>query len=378
MSISLCMIAKNEEANIQKVIEHHKQFVSEIIVVDTGSTDNTKNVCKDLNCKVYDFEWCDDFSKARNESLKHATGDWILILDCDEFISTQDLVKINVMADINTRNVCYLFTQRHYTDNPKQLEFFPVSGKYPEFEKDSLGYYESSVVRFFPRNEDLFFTHCIHELIETQANLTNKYRLVHVPILIHHYGAKKMKSKVDFYIKLGEKKIKEEPENARAFYELGLQYNAIGATERASQMFDESYFISNTSEVASDSGFAKFNAKNYSGALQEFKESLKLNRLNYSAFVGISLVWEQLGNLNKSIFAIEQAVALAPTNVNNLRIYAKLLEKNNKPLESVHIYKRMKKLVPSLDEPRIEALRIIKQYKLYPGEWDYDETENVE
>jgi glycosyltransferase involved in cell wall biosynthesis len=83
--ISACMIAKNEENNIQRCIESYYNIVNEIIVVDTGSTDKTVEIAKKFGAKVIHFEWQDDFSAAKNRALEEATGDWILFLDADEF-----------------------------------------------------------------------------------------------------------------------------------------------------------------------------------------------------------------------------------------------------------------------------------------------------
>jgi glycosyltransferase involved in cell wall biosynthesis len=84
--ISVCLITKNEEANIENCLKSVKDIAYEIIVVDTGSTDKTKKIASKY-AKVYDFKWQDDYSKARNESIKHATGDWILVIDADEELS---------------------------------------------------------------------------------------------------------------------------------------------------------------------------------------------------------------------------------------------------------------------------------------------------
>ena len=87
LKLSLCMIVKNEQEDLPKCLEAVKKFVDEIIIMDTGSTDKTKEVAKKFTKNVFDFKWKNDFAAARNESLKHATGDWILCLDADEVIS---------------------------------------------------------------------------------------------------------------------------------------------------------------------------------------------------------------------------------------------------------------------------------------------------
>jgi glycosyltransferase involved in cell wall biosynthesis len=90
VSLSLCMIVKNEELNIGRSLESVQPLVDEMIVVDTGSTDRTKDIAKELGAKVYDFAWTDSFADARNFALSKATSDWILILDADEVISASD------------------------------------------------------------------------------------------------------------------------------------------------------------------------------------------------------------------------------------------------------------------------------------------------
>ena len=88
------MIVKNEEKNIIRALQGVKPLVDEMIVVDTGSTDRTKKIAKVFGAKVYDFQWTDSFSDARNFSLSKATGDWILVLDADEVISERDYGKL--------------------------------------------------------------------------------------------------------------------------------------------------------------------------------------------------------------------------------------------------------------------------------------------
>ena len=80
------MITKNEEKYLEQCLNSIKDIVNEIIIIDTGSIDKTKDIVKKFNAKIFDFKWSDDFSEARNESLKHATKDWILVLDAVEII----------------------------------------------------------------------------------------------------------------------------------------------------------------------------------------------------------------------------------------------------------------------------------------------------
>src|SRR6476646_6610535 len=88
--VSLCVIAKNEEANLPACLASAADLVDEIIVVDTGSTDRTREVAASWGAKVFEFPWVDNFAAARNECLRHATGDWIFWLDADDTIDEQN------------------------------------------------------------------------------------------------------------------------------------------------------------------------------------------------------------------------------------------------------------------------------------------------
>lgn len=94
--LSLCMIVKNEENFLSDCLDSISEYVDEIIIVDTGSTDNTVNIANKFTDNIYHFNWVEDFSLARNECLKYAKGKWILYLDADERI---DIKNANLMLE---------------------------------------------------------------------------------------------------------------------------------------------------------------------------------------------------------------------------------------------------------------------------------------
>lgn len=85
MKITACYIVKNVAAELRRSIESLREYVDEIIVVDTGSSDGTEAVAEKFGAEIFNEEWADDFSKPRNIALENATGDWIIFLDGDEF-----------------------------------------------------------------------------------------------------------------------------------------------------------------------------------------------------------------------------------------------------------------------------------------------------
>lgn len=93
MTLSLCMIVKNEETVLARCLRSVAGLVDEIIIVDTGSTDQTVKIASEFTDRVYAFEWVDDFAAARNFSFSKATGDYIIWLDADDVLQQSDRVK---------------------------------------------------------------------------------------------------------------------------------------------------------------------------------------------------------------------------------------------------------------------------------------------
>lgn len=104
-TISLCMIVKNEEGSLQECLSSVKSLVDEIIIVDTGSTDKTKEIAKKFTTKIFDFKWVDDFAKARNFGIKKAKMDYVMWLDGDDFVPKETLDFLLKIKDKMTDDV---------------------------------------------------------------------------------------------------------------------------------------------------------------------------------------------------------------------------------------------------------------------------------
>ncbi len=94
IDLSLCMIVKNEESVIGRCLDSIKDVVDEIIIVDTGSTDKTKEIVRKYTDKLYDFKWIEDFAAARNYSFSKATKEYVMWLDADDVITQKDKVGL--------------------------------------------------------------------------------------------------------------------------------------------------------------------------------------------------------------------------------------------------------------------------------------------
>jgi len=97
MKVSLCMIVRDEEANLGGCLSSVADLVDDLVIVDTGSTDNTKGIAQSYGARVFDFPWCDDFSAARNHSLSNANGDWVLWMDADDRVSPSNRPKLQAL-----------------------------------------------------------------------------------------------------------------------------------------------------------------------------------------------------------------------------------------------------------------------------------------
>lgn len=133
MQISLCMIVKNEEDVLARCLDSAKTIADEIIIVDTGSTDRTKEIASQYTRYVYDFEWVDDFSAARNFSFSKASMEYCMWLDADDVILPEDQEKI-----------------RHLKQNTQpdtDVVMMLYHGALDEQGKPSFSYYRERIVR---------------------------------------------------------------------------------------------------------------------------------------------------------------------------------------------------------------------------------------
>lgn len=100
ITISLCMIVKNEEKNLERCLSSYAPLMDEIVVVDTGSTDRTKEIAARFTDKIYDFQWVDDFSAARNFSFEKATCEYIFSADADEVLDEENREQFEILKQV--------------------------------------------------------------------------------------------------------------------------------------------------------------------------------------------------------------------------------------------------------------------------------------
>ena len=155
LKISACTIAKNEAKNIERWVKCVKPFADEIIVVDTGSNDNTKEIALAAGASIYDFVWCNDFAAAKNFALDKASGDWIVMLDADEYFDELSQQKLRS------------FISRNHHD--KKIAGFITPFLNIDVDDNNNVLSRSWQMRIFRREKKLRFVGKVHEALQNFA-----------------------------------------------------------------------------------------------------------------------------------------------------------------------------------------------------------------
>lgn len=315
-TISLCMITKNEEKFLEQCLNSVKDLIDEIIIIDTGSTDRTKEIAKKFNAKISDFEWIGDFSAAKNESLKHATKDWILVLDADEIIEKKDLKKIKKLIENDDGFSGFKLEQRSYTNNYfegalENNSDFELVKKYPF-------YISNFLVRLFKNNLGVKFRHRVHELAEDFMRENNlKYKKT--DIILHHFGSVKdentIKEKAGQYSGIILKQLEENPESPRYDYQAARMYVGRNDFNNALKFFKKTAKIDANyklvfSEIAKI--YLQMNDKNR--AIEYFKKSTKQNPDNPSPANNLAVVYMSMGKFELAKKILEEQLKKHPEN----------------------------------------------------------------
>ncbi|OGR04530.1 MAG: hypothetical protein A2284_14315 [Deltaproteobacteria bacterium RIFOXYA12_FULL_61_11] len=238
IDLSLCMIVRDERGLLPAALRSVAGLVREMVVVDTGSRDGTPEVAAAHGARVVAFPWNDDFSAARNVSLELATSAWILVLDADEVLAPRDHAALSAL--LSGEPALYQLVQTTYTTASGVFGYLPNQLGVPEAE-GYPGYFESSLVRLFPREARFRFQGLIHEHC---VDLRGELQPVPTGLRLHHYGKvaldeRQRRRKMELYLALSERKA-EVVGGSTPWYELGMQLWEVGRFGEAEQAFTRS------------------------------------------------------------------------------------------------------------------------------------------
>lgn len=216
--LSLCMIVKNEEKFIEDCLKSVQGIADEMVVVDTGSTDQTIEIAKSFGASIYNYNWTNSFANARNEAISHANGEWVLVLDADERLDATS--KETVLKAIKSTSVdAYEVTFKNYSKDDSTTEV-----------------YTHRACRLYRNRPSYRYQGRVHERI-IPAIQASGGKIAKLDVTIHHYGYQpqilKNRNKHERYIKLLREDLSENPNDIQCLYNLGVAYSSSGDYQMA-------------------------------------------------------------------------------------------------------------------------------------------------
>jgi len=238
-AVSSCLIVRDEEADLPRCLHSIKPVADEIVVVDTGSRDKTRDIARAFGARVFDFEWCDDFAAAKNFAAQQARAPWIFSIDADEVLSPLDYAAVRQLLPGDAAGpVAYAVTTRNYLKLMDVIGWQPNDGHYPE--EAGLGWMPSEKVRLFPNDQRVRFVYPVHEMVEPSLEAAG-IAIVACDIPVHHYGKlnhARSQAKGATYYKIGLKKLEALQDSPTGIRELAIQAQTLGEYPEAARLWE--------------------------------------------------------------------------------------------------------------------------------------------
>ena len=231
LPISVCIIAKNEEKYIEECLKKLKPYGFEIVVVDTGSTDRTKEIASRYADEVAEFVWINDFSAARNFCAQQATNNWILSIDCDEYIEKIDIKVLRILLQQKAKQVGVI--------RMKNLQCS---------EAGDIIYRVCDLPRLYNRNYYRYDKPIHEQIIPIKGDSDSLDGFLMPMEVIHHGYAIKgddMVKKQERNLEILYAGLKDEPENPYYYFQIGCSLQVLKRYEEAAQYFgiDETLIV---------------------------------------------------------------------------------------------------------------------------------------
>lgn len=244
-TLSVCMIVKNEADNIIHALNSVNNIADEIIVIDTGSSDNTVEVASKFpKVKIGHFPWIDDFSAARNVSINKATSEWIMWLDADDVVDNPEEV-LNTIA--HAENKIYNYTIQS-------------------------GYEEWKTVRLFKNNHNIHFSGRIHECLDFKHPLGDSK--VHIT---HHIHKVHSEDRCERNLRI----LRKEEQSPRTLFYLGQTLRSLAQYDEAVGVYSRYLYMSKFNEeryiAQKDIGRIYMYQKMYQAAIKEFEKCAEID-----------------------------------------------------------------------------------------------------
>lgn len=334
MLLSIVMMIKNEEKYLDTTLKSLDPLMnnikSELIILDTGSTDRSIEIAKKYTDKVYFEKWYDNFAQMRNLSIKHASGEWILILDADE-----ELVNCEILID-------FFKNGGHKKYNSASIELTNIMSD------DRTIFNKASIVRLFKKDKDFRYEGAIHEQpIYKEPTFNDIANFNHYGYMYKNEEVKQKKLNRNEKILLSE--LKANPNNPYVCYQLAMNYSAFGEKEEALIYMEKCHEIYNKSRITYSyviSGLAKLyiELNEHEKCEKICKDYIKNDNKNIDIYCYIAISQnnlkkykESLDNYNRYLYLLDNYEI--STQANDLYSVCDTISfRENAKLDMINIY----------------------------------------
>lgn len=339
-TISLCLIVKNEEEVLERCLEWASQISDEIIIVDTGSEDKTKEIAYKFTEFVYDFKWVDDFSAARNFSFSKATKDYQMWLDADDVLTDLDVSKILKLKKELDTNVDVV-TMKYNTN----------------FDENGIPILTSTRGRLFKTVNNFLWNDPIHEYVTMSGNIYNSDIFINhkkeksysdrnlkiyekqvsskkdlSPRSLYYFARelkdnKKYKEAIEYFNKFLDTKLGWVEDEIGACFNLGICYKLVGEPEKSLNILLNSFKMDTPrAEICCELGYYYKEKNDYKKAIFWFKLAttispydtlgfVLIDYFKYIPFIELAVCYYQLNDLENAIYFNNLAKSEKPNNL---------------------------------------------------------------
>lgn len=394
MSISLCMIVKDEAATLSDCLESVRDLVDAMVVVDTGSSDRTLEIAKSAGANIFSFDWCDDFSAARNYALQQVQSEWVLVLDADEVLVPEMLPVLKAATQDENCLVVNLIRQE-------------------------LGVHQvpySSVSRLFRRHPQIRYSLPYHESIDDSViailNQEPRWKVLELAgVALRHSGYEAatiaQRQKTERARSIMEGYLSAHPNDPYICNKLGALYLATGDTARGRELlqgglqtsslepaicYELNYHLACTYSQSGDfeqadkhfqtaieqpiSRYLKLGAYtnwgtmrveqgNPAAAIVLFQTAIEIAPGFVIGYFNLGTALKTVGNLEGAIACYQQAIAIEPTYAEAHQGLGVTLMKGGRILESLDSFRKAISLYHQQGSPEAERLQqVLKEMHL--------------
>ncbi len=291
--ISCCVITKNEERHLDRCLSSVKGIVTEIIVVDSGSTDRTTEIAQKHQASVVQIKWKDDFAYARNIAIEKAQQPWVLFLDGDESLQNGDFLLRDLSEVKATIGGVVLSRYDHFIN--------PETGKQTTV--------PVGTVRLFRNHPKVKFTYHVHEVVGPSIQKAGfKFTCLKNPIIFHHidqHSKAFIEKKQTYYLRLLDEGLKDQPEDSWLTYQKAKTLWFFERNKEALSLFNSLTQVDSERELCiaayNNAGVLLGQEGEYELAVEMLNKSLALERNQSQTHYLLGDLYEKFGQPAKAI-----------------------------------------------------------------------------